>query len=113
MKSLKTYFYGLIMSLLLVMTVSCEDFALGEKFLQKPPSGDVTIDTIFSTADNARKVLWFSYSKLPYGIPVGYNYTTAMWYGVLEGLTDLNQSELTWDGVNMLYYKEIMLHIFH
>lgn len=105
MKSLKTYFYGLIMSFLLVMTVSCEDFALGEKFLQKPPSGDVTIDTIFSTADNARKVLWFSYSKLPYGIPVGYNYTTAMWYGVLEGLTDLNQSELTWDGVNMLYYN--------
>lgn len=105
MKSFKKYICGLTMTLLLAMSMSCEDFALGEKFLQKPPSGDVTIDTIFSTADNARKVLWYSYSLMPYGYPTGYNFSTAMWYGVLEGLTDLVSSRLTWDGPTMLYYN--------
>lgn len=65
MKSIKRYFQGLMLSLLVVMTVSCEDFAVGEKFLQKPPSSDVTVDTIFSTAEYARKVLWYSYSLMP------------------------------------------------
>lgn len=105
MKSIKRYFQGLMLSLLVVMTVSCEDFAVGEKFLQKPPSSDVTVDTIFSTAEYARKVLWYSYSLMPYGYPTGYNFSTAMWYGILEGLTDLNDSNLSWDGVNMLYYN--------
>lgn len=31
----------------LFVGVSCEDLAFGDKFLQKPPSSDVTIDTIF------------------------------------------------------------------
>lgn len=105
MKSIKRYFQGLMLSLLVVMTVSCEDFAVGEKFLQKPPSSDVTVDTIFSTAEYARKVLWYSYSLMPYGYPTGYNFSTAMWYGILEGLTDLNDSNLSWDGVSMLYYN--------
>lgn len=47
MKSLTKYFQGLMLGTLLATTISCEDFALGEKFLQKPPSSDVTIDTIF------------------------------------------------------------------
>lgn len=47
MKPLKRYFHGLMLATLLTTTISCEDFALGEKFLQKPPSSDVTIDTIF------------------------------------------------------------------
>ena len=47
MKSLTRYFQGLMLGTLLITTISCEDFALGEKFLQKPPSSDVTIDTIF------------------------------------------------------------------
>ena len=58
MKSLTRYFQGLILGALLITTISCEDFALGEKFLQKPPSSDITIDTIFSTAVYARRVLW-------------------------------------------------------
>ena len=105
MKSAKRYIQGLMLSLLLSMTISCEDFALGEKFLQKPPSSDVTIDTIFSTAEYARSVLFFTYGTLPYGIPIGYNYRTAMWYGILEGLSDLTNSYLAWDGVTMLYYS--------
>lgn len=105
MKSIRKYIQGLAVSLVLASTLSCEDFALGEDFLQKPPSSDVTIDTIFSTAEYARRVLWYSYSYLPIGYPTGYNFTSAMWYGIQEGLTDLCHSYLTWDGVNANYYN--------
>lgn len=103
MKRIKKHIH-LLLLVLLVSMASCEDFALGEKFLQKPPSSDITIDTIFSTAKNAEKILWFSYSKLPYGFPTGYNYESAMYYGVIEGLTDLSHSTLTWDGPCTIYY---------
>lgn len=52
MKKIRKYIY-LLLIFSYVSFTSCEDFALGEKFLQKPPSGDVTIDTIFSTAEYA------------------------------------------------------------
>lgn len=107
MKSLTRYFQRLMLGTLLVTTMSCEDFALGEKFLQKPPSSDVTIDTIFSTAVYARRVLWNSYGNLPYAFwsNNSHNYTTSMWYGILEGLTDLCNSALDWDGPNKAYYS--------
>ena len=50
MKKIRKYIY-LLLIFSYVSFTSCEDFALGEKFLQKPPSGDVTIDTIISTAE--------------------------------------------------------------
>lgn len=91
--------------LLPIVLMSCEDFALGNKFLQKPPSGDVTIDTIFSKAEYAKRILWKSYSDLPYRIVRGYENTNSMWMGNLEALTDLNHSYLSWDGPSTLYYS--------
>ena len=43
----KSYIVTGILSILLVAT-SCEDLSFGNSFLQKPPSTDVTIDTIFA-----------------------------------------------------------------
>ena len=56
MKRIKKHFHVIILMLGLVSAVSCEDLAFGDKFLQKPPSSDVTIDTVFSTAEYARRV---------------------------------------------------------
>lgn len=103
MKIIRKHIAVLVIALLALS--ACEDLAFGDKFLQKPPSGDVTIDTIFSSAELARRVLWQSYGTLPYGLPTGYNFTSAMWYGLIEGLTDLNHSYLTWDGPNDVYYN--------
>ena len=75
MKRIRKHIHLLMLSLL-TLTMSCEDLAFGDKFLQKPPSGDVTIDTIFSTAEYARRVLWYSYSTLPYGYVTGWNIST-------------------------------------
>lgn len=105
MKKIRKYIHLLLLSLC-VSFISCEDFALGDKFLQKPPSSDVTIDTIFSTAEYAQRVLWFVYSKLPYGFPTqnGYNNETSMRMGTIESLTDLAQSYMDWSGASKLYY---------
>ena len=48
MRSLRKLLYTILLMGSLFTTVSCEDLAFGDKFLQKPPSSDVTIDTIFS-----------------------------------------------------------------
>ena len=107
MKSFVKYIHGLMFAILLPTIISCEDFAFGEKFLQKPPSSDVTIDTIFSNAIYARRVLWNSYGYLPYAFwsSNSYSFSTSMWYGILENLTDLTNSSLTWDGPNKAYYS--------
>lgn len=47
MKSLTRYFQGLMLGALLITTISCEDFALGEKFLQKPPSSVLPLYHLF------------------------------------------------------------------
>ncbi len=103
MKKIKKHFHVIILMLGLVTTISCEDLAFGDKFLQKPPSTDVTIDTVFSTAEYARRVLWYSYQYLPYGLDTK-GYWTGMWLGNLEGLTDLNCDNVGYSGVQRVYY---------
>lgn len=102
MKSLKKILYIILLTGSMSMTMSCEDLAFGDKFLQKPPSSDVTIDTIFSTAEYARRVLWRSYQKLPYGMEIEYD--NQMHLGVLEGLTDLNYDNVGYSGLTKVYY---------
>ena len=68
MRSLRKLLYTTLLMGTLFVGVSCEDLAFGDKFLQKPPSSDVTIDTIFSTSEYARRILWKSYQYLPYGM---------------------------------------------
>lgn len=103
MKKIKKHFHVIVLMLGLITAVSCEDLAFGDKFLQKPPSTDVTIDTVFSTAEYARRVLWYSYQQLPYGIET-YGYWTTMYLGNLEGLTDLSNVSVGYSAVERIYY---------
>lgn len=52
-------------------------------------------------------VLWNSYGNLPYAFWASnsYGYSTNMWFGIQEDLTDLCNSALTWDGPNKAYYS--------
>ena len=48
MKNIKKHFHAIVLLLgLLISTNACEDLAFGDKFLQKPPSTDVTIERSF------------------------------------------------------------------
>lgn len=104
MRSLRKLLYTILLMGSLFTTVSCEDLAFGDKFLQKPPSSDVTIDTIFSSAEYARRILLKSYQSLPYGMETS-GYWTQMWLGTLEGLTDLNYDNVGYSGVMKVYYS--------
>lgn len=86
------------------MLFSCEDFALGDKFLQKPPSKDVTIDTIFSNAEYARRILWNSYTVIPFGHPIANTYLSCMRKGNTDGLTDLAHTYVNDSGERLVYY---------
>lgn len=103
MKSLRKILYAILLTGTLCTTLSCEDLAFGDKFLQKPASSDVTIDTIFSSAEYARRILWRSYQNLPYGMETS-GYWTQMWLGTLEGLTDLNYDNVGYSGLSKVYY---------
>lgn len=102
MKSLRKLLYGILFMGSLLTTVSCEDLAFGNNFLQKPPSSDVTIDTIFSTAEYARRILYRSYQYLPYGLETSSYHL--MWLGTIEGLTDLNYDNVGYSGLAKIYY---------
>lgn len=105
MKTIKYIILAILTVVLAALLSSCEDFALGEQFLQKPPSNDVTIDTIFTNKEYAVRVLWKSYSCLPYGHCTGWNTNTGMWVGNLENLTDLSQSYVGYGGPESIYYS--------
>ena len=90
-----------------LLTISCTDeLKFGDAFLEKAPGVDVTIDTVFSKAENARYFLWDTYGKLYYGLPVYWNDVDGkMNMGVFETLSDTWHSHLSWDGVNRSYYN--------
>lgn len=85
----------------------CENFPIGDAFLEKAPGVDVTADTIFSSLEYAERFLWGAYRTLPYGpntVPAGAkeNRMARDW---LESLTDINESYLTYGGAFTLYYN--------
>lgn len=79
----------------------------GNGFLEKPPSVDVTKDTIFSSLDYAQRFLWGAYATLPYGLPTNTDPASGFSLNgdVLESLTDLNQCNLSWASGMSVYYS--------
>lgn len=85
---------------------SCSDLIFGNKFLDnQPESSGATTEMMFSTRENAEKVLNKAYTGLIYGISATDNYRLGG--NVLESLTDLCQSYRNnmSDGPTMLYYN--------
>jgi hypothetical protein len=99
-------YVGIIIALL---ATGCEKIQVGDSFLEKAPSSDVTIDTIFSSLQYAQRELWGSYQTLPYGLNLDWSAKgNKLGMDVLEALTDLNQSYLSWGGAAQLYYNGVL-----
>ena len=86
----------ILLTLIIGFAASCEDLILGDRFLEKAPGGDVTIDTIFSSKVYAEQYLATAYKSLHYGFPID---QTAKNNGIgtemLETLTDVVQGNPT------------------
>lgn len=103
MKTTKLLF---VTGMLLLLICSCEKVELGEGFLEKPPSVDVTADTIFKSLELSKRYLNGGYETLPYGLNLNWSEKgNKMGMDILESLTDLCQSYLAWGGTNQLYYS--------
>lgn len=102
-KEMKNHLYVLILGVL-ITTMGCKEIQIGNEFLEKPPSVDVTIDTIFSNIDFAQRFLAGAYTTLPYGLPKNWG-DINMNLDFLECITDINQSDLSWGSGRELYYS--------
>ncbi|WP_106831445.1 RagB/SusD family nutrient uptake outer membrane protein [Parabacteroides pacaensis] len=111
-----TIFKYTLICLACSLWTGCSDIAFGEKFLEKAPGVDVTIDTIFSSKLYAERALISAYSTLRYGLTgpnIGdresfYQYQSAgnkIGWDNLDALTDIMHSFCTWGGVHKIYYS--------
>lgn len=90
--------------LLALMATGCKK--IGNDFLEKPPSVDVTKDTIFSNVVYAKRFLTGAYATLHYGwiydfSPKGFG----MDADILESLTDIGQTYRTDGAAYRIYYS--------
>lgn len=89
-----------------LLASSCSDLTFGDKFLgDQPESSGADIELMFSSKNNADKVLNKAYTGLLYGITT--NSEARLGGNVLEALTDLCHSfrNNAGDGPTVLYYN--------
>lgn len=89
----------------LFLTICCNEFPVGDNFLEKPPSVDVTGDTIFSKLEFAQRYLFAGYANLYYGLRTDLGPRNMINSCLLESLSDLDNSYTTWTGAPGMYYS--------
>ena len=90
---------------ILLSYTACEKIGPGS--LEKPPSDDVTIDTIFSSAEYAERVLWYSYRSLRTGV-LRKGISNGIGQQLQSDITDLSHNFMTWGGVVQMYYAGVI-----
>lgn len=103
---MKTKIILLTFAVIVFMFNSCDKLEFGNEFLEKEPSGgDVTKDTIFSKVELAKRYLTSGYATLPYGLPITqFQKGNKVGNDVLEAMTDLNNSYLSFGAMFKFYY---------
>jgi starch-binding outer membrane protein, SusD/RagB family len=89
----------------LLFSNGCEKLPVGDDFLEKPPSVDVTVDTIFSNLEYAKRYLFAGYNTLYYGLNIDFGMNNFLNTNMLESITDINHSNLAWTGAPGQYYS--------
>jgi starch-binding outer membrane protein, SusD/RagB family len=103
MKSKKIFYF---IFLFLFFLNSCDKLEFGNDFLAKKDSGgDTTNEVIFGSLDMAKRYLTQGYTTLPYGISLTDGGREGLRLDVLECLTDLTHSFLSYGGAMTFYYN--------
>lgn len=98
--------YIYLIAMVAMISTSCQKVKFGNNFLDKEPSVAVTVDTIFNSVELAQRYLWSGYRTLPYGLNLDWSAKgNKLGMDILESLSDLNQSFMSWGGANQLYYS--------
>ena len=94
-----------ILVLVMVMSFSCiDDLRFGDNALDKPMGVDMTLDTIFSRAELARRHLWTLYHYTPCPAALYGGSFTGDWY---ESLSDCIHSMNNWGDASVTWYSGI------
>ena len=94
-----------ILAFTTICFISCEDLKFGDKFLEKAQSQDFSIDSVFSKKIYAEQALSQVYRSLPFGLQTGQgDATSKIGLDILESITDLSYSTLTYGGAMTGYY---------
>lgn len=91
---------GLLVAILTFLTLTnCQDY------LEKPPSVDITVDSVYNNIVNAEKALNDAYRGLPYPLPYDWNNTNCVYAALLDELADIaTEREVSWGGA-LNWYK--------
>ena len=88
-----------------LMFSSCQDY------LEKPPSVDITVDSVYNNIINAEKALNDAYRGLPYPIPYDWNNSMCVYASFLDELADIaTEREVSWGGALNWYKGNISIN---
>ena len=102
MKRIKNILIGIVVLCLGISYTACEE--IGPGALEKPPGGDITIDTIFSSTEYAERVLWYSYTSLRSGI-IRKGRSQGIGQNLQADITDFSHNFMSWGGAMTYYYS--------
>lgn len=92
------------------VTSCVDELKFGNSFLDKPPGGTVTADTVFTNAEYTKQFLTSIYALQYYGLPyagssTSFPYQYSFWIGKWEVLSDLWQANTTeQQAIEKFYY---------
>jgi hypothetical protein len=75
---IKSLLFGVI-----IISVSCTDY------LEKPPSVDITVDSVYNNIINADKALSDAYRGIPYTFPYDWDNKNSVYAALFDELADI------------------------
>lgn len=100
--------FAVVLAGFAAFSTSCTDeIKFGNSFLEKAPSGKVTIDTVFNNAEYTRQYLTSIYATQYYGLTMtnrlSFPYPTDPYVGLSDALTDTYQDHFGTTALNYYY----------
>jgi len=93
-------------SMLCMFLYACiDDFKVGNAAIDKPAGVDISIDTVFSKRELARRFMWGLYHYVPDPVPMNEASSILMTSNWYEALSDCVHSFLSWSAVNNTWYN--------
>ncbi len=99
---LTNFKYPLVFGLIITMVIGCEKIKVGDEFFSDPPELSYTLDSVFSSSNRAKELLWNAYATLPWGMPHRWDEGKVMGnrggFGMtpIWTITDLMRDAVTW-----------------
>lgn len=89
----------LVTIITIVLIPGCSDY------LEKPPSVDITVDSVYNNRTNADKALADAYRGIPYTFPYDWDNTNSVYAALFDELADIaTEREVGWGGA-LAWYK--------